>query len=105
MAEKRHISIDQGSDFELVLNLSDANTLNLLSYSCNAAIRKHYTSTNAVAFVAETTANGVVLTLPANTTSELTGGRYVYDCIITSPTDVVTRVVEGVVTVNPSVTR
>ncbi len=95
MAEKRHISIDQGADFELIVNLSDTLGMNLLSYTCNAAIRKHYTSSNAVMFDAETTANGVVLTLTANTTGDLTGGRYVYDCTITSNTNVVTRVIEG----------
>jgi hypothetical protein len=38
-------------------------------------------------------------------TSNLTPGRYVYDVIITSSANVVTRVVEGIVTVLPSVTR
>ena len=38
-------------------------------------------------------------------TANVTPGRYVYDVKITSPASVVTRVVEGIVTVLPSVTR
>jgi hypothetical protein len=40
----------------------------------------------------------------ANTTN-LTPGRVVYDVLITSPTNVKTRVREGIATISPSVTR
>jgi hypothetical protein len=51
-------------------------------------------------------ANGeITLSVSAANTSVLTPGRYVYDVKITSPDDIVTRVVEGIVTVLPSVTR
>jgi hypothetical protein len=43
--------------------------------------------------------------MTAANTASLTPGRYVYDVIITSSANVVTRVVEGIVTVLPSVTR
>jgi hypothetical protein len=38
-------------------------------------------------------------------TSNLTPGRYVYDLLITSGPGIKTRVVEGIITVLPSVTR
>jgi hypothetical protein len=43
--------------------------------------------------------------MPAANTANLSAGRYVYDLKITSPANVVSRVVEGIVTVLPSVTR
>ena len=45
------------------------------------------------------------MTMTAANTANLTPGRYVYDLLITSPTNVKTRVVEGIATVLPSVTR
>jgi hypothetical protein len=38
-------------------------------------------------------------------TSNLTPGRYFYDLVMTSPTSIKTRVVEGIATILPSVTR
>jgi hypothetical protein len=38
-------------------------------------------------------------------TANLTPGRYVYDLLLTSGAGVKTRVIEGIVTVMPSVTR
>ena len=45
------------------------------------------------------------MVMTAANTANLTPGRYVYDLLITSPTSVKTRVVEGIATVLPSVTR
>jgi hypothetical protein len=38
-------------------------------------------------------------------TANLTPGRYFYDLVMTSPTSIKTRVVEGIATILPSVTR
>jgi hypothetical protein len=38
-------------------------------------------------------------------TSVVTPGRYVYDVLLTSGTGIKTRIIEGIVTVLPSVTR
>jgi hypothetical protein len=45
------------------------------------------------------------MALSSANTANLTPGRYVYDLLITSPTSVKTRVVEGIATILPSVTR
>ena len=51
-------------------------------------------------------ANGeITLSMTAANTANLTPGRMVFDLLITSPTSVKTRVIEGIVTVLPSVTR
>jgi hypothetical protein len=41
----------------------------------------------------------------AVTSANVTPGRYVYDCELTSSSNVVSRLVEGIVTVTPQVTR
>ena len=51
-------------------------------------------------------ANGeITMAMTAANTANLTAGRMVYDLLITSPTSVKTRVVEGIATILPSVTR
>ena len=51
-------------------------------------------------------ANGeITMAMTAANTANLTAGRMLYDLLITSPTSVKTRVVEGIATILPSVTR
>ena len=51
-------------------------------------------------------ANGnVIMSLPATTTSTIKPGRYVYDVKMTDNANTVTRIVEGIITVTPQVSR
>lgn len=109
MASKANLVIDQGSTFSTDLTLSDENgdPLILDGYSANSQIRRWYTSTNAAASFTTSVnvASAVItLTLTANQTSNLVSGRYVYDVEISSGAEV-SRIVEGIVTVTPQVTR
>ena len=108
MASKTHLVIDQGTTFSTDLNLTDDNgdPLNLNNYQANSLIKKWYTSSNSVAFTTaiNATAGIITLYLDANTTANLYPGRYVYDVDLTDSSGAVSRVVEGYVTVTPSVT-
>lgn len=108
MATKANLVIDQGATFSADLTLTDENgdPLNLNGYSANSQIRKWYTSTNAINFSTSinTTSAVITLSLTANQTANITAGRYVYDLEISSGATV-SRVVEGIVTVTPNVTR
>jgi hypothetical protein len=108
MATKANLVIDQGATFSADLNLTDENgdILNLSGYTANSQLRKWYTSTNSVSFSATINVDSAVITLAltANQTSLLNAGRYVYDVEI-KDNDTVSRVVEGIVTVTPNVTR
>jgi hypothetical protein len=80
--------------------------MNLAGYTGAAQMRRHYSSTNSTAFVVTVANSGsVTLSLSANATANISYGRYVYDCEITSNAAIVTRVQEGIVTVTPEVTR
>jgi hypothetical protein len=110
MAAFSEIVIEQGATFNTTINVEDTAgaAINLFGYTANSMMRKSYYSSSATTITSTVTgtANGeVTLNVSAANTAALTPGRYVYDVIITSPTSVVTRVVEGIVTVLPSVTR
>ena len=72
-------------------------------------MRKTYESITSVNFnvVFETpTTNGqVTISLTDAQTSALESGKYVYDVNLTLPGGTKTRVVEGIATINPSVSR
>jgi hypothetical protein len=109
MATKANLVIDQGSTFSTELTLNDeyGDPLNLAGYTANSQIRKWYTSVNATATFStsvNTVSGTVSLSLTANQTSSITSGRYVYDVEISNGSSV-SRIVEGIVTVTPQVTR
>jgi hypothetical protein len=71
-------------------------------------MRKSYYSTTANNFtvsISNAAAGELTVAMSAANTANLTPGRGVYDLLITSPTGVKTRVVEGIVTILPAVTR
>jgi DUF4097 and DUF4098 domain-containing protein YvlB len=109
MALKANIQIDQGTTYSTNIDVTDDNgdPVDLTGYSGAAQLRKHYTSTNAHSFtVAIANASGVVtLSMTANVTANIAAGRYVYDCELTDGDGTVSRLIEGIVTVTPQVTR
>lgn len=109
MAIKANLFIDQGADYSTSVNLMDDNdnVIDLTGYTANAQIRKTYSSSNAVNFgITIEAANGVlVLSLTHAQTANMTPGRFVYDVIVTDVANVASRVVEGIVTLTPRVTK
>ena len=109
MATKANLVIDQGATFSADLSLTDENGdgLYLSGFTANSQIRKWYSSSNAAAtFTTSINVDSSVITLSltANQTSNLVAGRYVYDVEINDGSEV-SRIVEGIVTVTPQVTR
>jgi len=109
MPIKANLFIDQGTDYSTSINLVDGddNVVTLSGYTSNAQMRKTYSSSNAVSFSTTLqSANGVVvLSLTATQTANIVAGRYVYDVYLTSSSNVVSRIIEGIVTVTPRVTK
>lgn len=109
MAIKANLIVDQGTDYSTTINLTDAdgNIVSLTGYTANGQIRKTYSSSNAISFgIVLEASNGVVqLSLTDTQTSNLVSGRYVYDVVVVSPSNVTSRIVEGIVTVTPRVTQ
>jgi len=85
-----------------------AGAVNLTGYSVLAQIRKNYGSSTATAFtstITNATEGEIALSLTDTQTTALNDGRYQWDCKITGPSGTVTRVIEGIATINPSVSR
>ena len=109
MATKANLVIDQGSTFSTDLSLTDENgdPLDLDGYTANSQIRKWYTSTTASGTFTtyiNVPDGTITLSLSDTQTGALVSGRYVYDVEINNGVTV-SRVVEGIVTVTPQVTR
>lgn len=109
MAQKVNLVIDQGTTFtsSFLVNDDDGNAVDLSAYTARSQLRKHYTSSNSTSFTVTANSTGyVTLTLTANVTTSLSAGRYLYDVeLITPATNAVTRIIEGMITVTPEVTR
>lgn len=107
MAVKANIVIDQGSDFSTSIYLQDDNgdPITVSGFSAAAQMRKTYTSLTATSFSTSLLDGELVLTLTNAQTANLVPGRYVYDVEITNASSVKSRIVEGMVTVTPEVTK
>ena len=109
MAAVHNLYVDQGANFTVQVGVYDDSNAawDLTGYTAEAKLKKSYSSSTSTSFVATisgTLAGTVVLTLLASTTATLEAGRYLYDVVVTSAGGTKTRVIEGVVTVNPGVT-
>jgi hypothetical protein len=109
MATVQNIYIDQGSTFTLSLNVTDqfGDIKDLSDYTVTGQIRKSYYSSTAVDFDAEASLpleGEITISLTSTQTNNLKAGRYVYDVEIASEVETI-RVIEGIVVVNPGVTR
>lgn len=107
MAAVHNLYIDQGADFSAEIGIfDDFNTpWDLNGYTGAAKIKKSYSSSTSTPFtVTVNSAGTVTLALTATNTSSLSEGRYLYDVVITSAAGTKTRVIEGLVTINPGVT-
>lgn len=110
MAATYNLFIDQGTTFRSNVTVKDStNTIrDITNYTARSQFRKSVYSANSYSF---TTAidgiNGnIQLSLSAATSSNVTPGRYVYDTeIVNNSSGDVERVAEGIIILNPEVTR
>lgn len=108
MSTRANIYIDQGTNFQTQINLnnSDGNPVDLSDYTILSQMRKTHASVNAYSFTATSNAAGViVMSLSSNASAAIPAGRYVYDLLVTDHLGNATRLMEGQVTINPSVSR
>tara|TARA_Y100001947_G_C10129259_1_gene214856 strand:- start:194 stop:538 length:345 start_codon:yes stop_codon:yes gene_type:complete len=103
--------IDQGATYSRQITVleNDGTTIqNLTEWTVTAQIRKNYTSTNYTTINAtkvEPQTNGkITMSLTATDTAGMKAGRYVYDLEI-KKSDEVRRIIEGVITIRPEVTK
>lgn len=109
MAQIQNIYIDQGTTFSLSLGVNDqfGDPKDLTDYTAAAQMRKSYYTSTSIDFTAEVSLpdeGEVTISLTAEETSAIKAGRYVYDIEITGDGETL-RVLEGIVVINPEVTK
>ena len=80
----------------------------MTGYTVQSQMRKSYQSRQSFSFTASVynTVDGKIrLQLTDEQSEAIPPGRWLYDVEITSPSGTKTRVVEGIVTVNPQITQ
>lgn len=104
--------INQGANFNHVINLSDDMTndyINVAGYTVSSQIRRSYQSENVSANISCSITNAaqgeITLSMDHHATSNLVPDRYVFDVLVIDTNDIASRVLEGYVTVMPGVTR
>lgn len=106
-----NLYVEQNADFAVTITIDDVynNLYNLSSFVANSQIRKSYYSSNATACFStniDVTYSTLSLYLDANTTSNISPGRYVYDALlINTQNNERIRIIEGIIDVSPCVTR
>ena len=113
MAAIANLRIDQGASFSSDVTVTDTNgdAFNLTGYTAAAKMAKGYASTRTrtsitTSIASDPTTGVITLSLTADQTNALDApARYVYDIEILRTSDsTVTRVIEGIITISPSVT-
>lgn len=110
MAAYSEIYLEQYADFSTTINLTDdqGDAMNLVGYSASSQLRKSYYTTTATDFtvdISNTATGEIAVSMTSANTANLSPGRYVYDVRITDGQNKSTRVVEGIATILPGVTR
>jgi hypothetical protein len=107
MALKANLVIDQGTTFASSIEVLDENdeAVDLQNYIARGQMRKTYTSSNAVNFTTTTNTGMLVISLTATQTANIVAGRYVYDVELVDSQNTVVRILEGIVTITPEVTK
>ena len=114
MAAIANLRIDQGASFssDVTVTDTDGDAFNLTGYTAAAKMAKGYASTRTrtsitTSIASDPTTGVITLSLTADQTNALDApARYVYDIEILRTSDsTVTRVIEGIITISPSVTN
>ena len=83
--------------------------VNVQGYTVISQLRRSYYSANASANITCSITNAIngeiSMTMDANTTANIKAGRYLFDLRITDHDSIVSRVLEGIITVTPGISR
>ena len=112
MAGYIELYIDQGTTFNNIINVNDDVTnanVNVAGYVVTSQMRKSYYSQNASANIVCTITdapNGqVTMSMTAGNTANIPAGRYLFVVIAINTSNATERLLEGIITITPRVTR
>ena len=110
MAVYSNLTVDQGTDFTMSVDVTDTDgdALNLTGFTVAGQVRRSYFSSTAVNFtcaVSNATSGIITVSLSGTQSDAMKAGRYVYDVEITNAGGTKTRVLEGQLEIMPAVTK
>lgn len=111
MAQFIELDLDQGTDFNIDLDLTNDNgvAINVTNYTFTSSIRKSFYSLNPTANLTVTIQNAtngnITLSMNSATSSNIRPGRYLFDIKQVDSQNTKSRIMEGIITVNPQVTK
>lgn len=112
MAAYVELYVDQGTTFNNIINISDDTTntpVNISGYTITSQMRRSYYSANASANITcsiTDAANGeVTLSMTSANTSNIKAGRYLFDVETRDTYGTVSRILEGIISITPQITR
>jgi hypothetical protein len=112
MAAYVELYLDQGTTFNNIINLTDdvTNTpINVSGYVVTSQMRRSYYSANISANITCTlsnVANGeIIMSMTAANTTNIKAGRYLFDVKATDIYNITSRILEGIITVSPQITK
>ena len=109
MAIYEDLEVEQGAYFRYSIDITTTtgSAYDLTDHTFSAVMKKNYSSTAiAATFAVETTAKAgeIQLILTSANSVNVKAGRYVFDVLMTAPDTQKHRVIEGIITLSPSVT-
>lgn len=112
MAAYVELYMDQGTTFNNVINITDDVTnsiVDITDYTIISQMKRSYYSANVTANlicnVVNPLSGEVILFLPAANTANIKPGRYLFDVKTVDGSNVTNRILEGIITVTPGVSR
>ena len=107
MADIVSLFVDQGASFEVDFLVKDSsnNVIDISTHTGTGKARKYISSNTAVTMQINTFSNGILrASLTHVQTNNMTySDQYKYDIKLTTTSNTIIRVVEGMLTVNPQV--
>jgi len=110
MAQFIELNLDQGADFrfDMTVTNDDGTAKDVTGYTFSSSMKKSYYSTNATANLTSTilnSSNGLVrFSITAANNATIKAGRYLFDIKQIDDLNNVSRIVEGLIIVNPGIT-
>lgn len=109
MAYKRNLTIDQGTRFEMIVEVTDDddNPIDYTGFEAVGNIRKNNESVNAISFDVSIDINNITVSLESNASVNALPGKYIYDILVRDPEnpDLVEKIIEGIVLINVTVSQ
>jgi len=110
MAQFIELNLDQGADFtfDMTITNDDGTAKNITNYTFASSMKKSYYSTATTANLTPTILNAgeglVRFSITAANNATIKAGRYLFDIKQIDTSNNTSRIVEGLIIVNPRVT-